>query len=157
MDGTIQATFAERSGDPRGFWSRFFGGYLRDILDRPWRRACRLAAARLWGASQIGDGWEIARGGRRVGWAEVLALAIGNQPPDPSLFRPQPARGFIDNPWGEEAEAAVRDAASSGGDVLLVGTGLTMVDAMLSLAAAGQAAVWSRSPAAAKVQVPCGL
>ena len=44
---------------------------------------------------------------------------------------------FVNNPWNEEAKAAVREAAASGGDVLLVGTGLTMIDAVLSLDAAG--------------------
>ena len=44
---------------------------------------------------------------------------------------------MINNPWGAEALAAIEDLAATGEDILLVGTGLTMVDAVLSLAAAG--------------------
>jgi uncharacterized NAD(P)/FAD-binding protein YdhS len=44
---------------------------------------------------------------------------------------------FINNPWGGEAKAAVERLVASGGDALILGTGLTMVDMVLSLAAAG--------------------
>ena len=63
-------------------------------------------------------------------------LAIGNQPPEPMPFGRGNPR-VINNPWGAEALAAIEDLAATGEDILLVGTGLTMVDAVLSLAAAG--------------------
>ena len=44
---------------------------------------------------------------------------------------------FVNDPWSDEGRAAVMQVAESGGDVLIVGTGLTMVDVVLSLDAAG--------------------
>jgi uncharacterized NAD(P)/FAD-binding protein YdhS len=68
--------------------------------------------------------------------AVALVRANGNQPPEPFAFSAAAGGRFIDNPWGAEAKAAIRGVEASGDDVLLVGTGLTMVDAVLSLAAA---------------------
>jgi uncharacterized NAD(P)/FAD-binding protein YdhS len=44
---------------------------------------------------------------------------------------------FVNNPWGDKAKAAVARLAGSDDDVLILGTGLTMIDTVLSLAAAG--------------------
>ena len=44
---------------------------------------------------------------------------------------------FVNNPWGAEAKVAVERLVTSGGDALILGTGLTMVDMVLSLDAAG--------------------
>jgi len=44
---------------------------------------------------------------------------------------------FVNDPWSDEGRAAVLKVAEEGGDVLIVGTGLTMVDVVLSLDAAG--------------------
>src|SRR6266542_2644398 len=44
---------------------------------------------------------------------------------------------FIRDPWGAASRAAVAELAATGGTALLVGTGLTMIDLVLSLDAAG--------------------
>ena len=71
-------------------------------------------------------------------------LALGNQPPDALPFaRELPERLFASDPWGAAGRAAIDAAVASavveagGGDVLVVGSGLSMIDVALSLDAAG--------------------
>src|SRR5688500_11653262 len=125
--------FARSSGDPKGFAERRgFGRYLRSILAEAVASGhVDVVEDRAVAAVPDADEWriELEAGGTIV--ARALVLAIGNQPPEPF------ADGIINNPWGDEAKAAAREAAASGGDVLLIGTGLTMIDTVLSLSAAG--------------------
>jgi uncharacterized NAD(P)/FAD-binding protein YdhS len=131
--------FAREFGDPRGFAERrFYGRYLRAILDEAATSGhVEVVSSKAVHASLEADGWqvELEDGGTVV--AQALVLAIGNQPPEPLGIASSASGRFINNPWSEDAKAAVRDAAASGGDVLLIGTGLTMIDAVLSLNAAG--------------------
>ena len=128
--------FAEAVGDPTAFAERrFFGKYLGGILDE----AKASGKVEVRGASAIGfDNGTVRFDDGSAVTAKALVLANGNQPPEPLRFA-EGVRGdlFINNPWTDEARAAVTRAAESGGDVLIIGTGLTMVDAVLSLAAAG--------------------
>jgi uncharacterized NAD(P)/FAD-binding protein YdhS len=125
--------FARESGDPKGFAERRrFGRYLRAILEEAVASGhVEVVEDRAVAAVPHGDGWTIELDGGGTIAAQALVLAIGNQPPEPF------AEGMINNPWNDQAKAAVRDAAAGGGDVLLIGTGLTMIDTVLSLEAAG--------------------
>ena len=116
---------------------REFGAYLRSILDQAVADGVELLEGFAVAAVREGD-WRVtvADGGNIV--ARALVLAQGNQPPaamragegiNPALF--------INNPWGSEAREAIERVAASGGDVLILGTGLTMVDMILSLGEAG--------------------
>jgi len=131
--------FARQSGDPRGFAERrFFGRYLRAILDEAVASGrVEVVSSKAVAAAPTADGWKLELQDDGTVEAQALALAIGNQPPEPLGIASAARDRFIGNPWSDEAKAAVREAAASGGDVLLVGTGLTMIDAVLSLAAAG--------------------
>src|SRR5207253_7986703 len=110
-----------------------FGRYLRTILKEAVEAGLvQVARHQAISAEPSASGWSVRLDdGQRVD-ASALVLALGNQPPEPLPFGQHSAR-VINNPWGGEALAAVEDLASSHEDVLLVGTGLTMVDAVLSL------------------------
>jgi uncharacterized NAD(P)/FAD-binding protein YdhS len=126
-DGT---SFAER---------RVFGRYLAEIaaghggsIDR--REVPAVAA------TPSDNGWSIElEDGTRL-TASAMVLASGNQPPAPMRqAEGLPAGLFVNDPWSDEARKAVERVAVGGGDVLILGTGLTMIDTLLSLAAAGHA------------------
>ncbi len=88
-------------------------------------------------ASRAGDGWRVELDSGESIEASALALAVGNQEPEPLSAFSGAGRRFIRNPWGADARQAVAELVASGGSALLVGTGLTMIDLVLSLEAAG--------------------
>ena len=118
---------------------RRFGRYLRAILEQA--TTAGLVApveAKAISATRDGDGWSITLDDARTVSARALVLAIGNQEPAPMAV----AQGiapelFINNPWGPEAKAATERLAGSDASVLILGTGLTAVDLILSLDANG--------------------
>ena len=79
---------------------------------------------------RLGDGRSVE--------ARALVLAPGNQAPDRLPFaRGLPESLFAADPWGTAGRAAIAKAVAEQSDVLVVGTGLSMIDAALSLDAAG--------------------
>jgi len=135
--------FAERfeaeGGHRRGFAQRlYFARYLADILEEAVRSGkVEIVNSTADSAVRQGGRWQVALDGGRTLEADAVALAIGNQEPDMLRTFSGVKNGFIGNPWGADAQAAVRDVAESGKAALIVGTGLTMVDLILSLDAAG--------------------
>ena len=114
---------------------RRFGEYLADILDEA--RASGLVTVMpsdARSAERTADGWAVnLTDGSRVE-GQALVLAQGNQPPQPpALARGVPPELFLNDPWSEPGREAIAKAAAGGGDVLLIGTGLTMIDVVLSL------------------------
>jgi uncharacterized NAD(P)/FAD-binding protein YdhS len=123
------AAFAER---------RAFGAYLQSILDdaKASGRA-RLVEGTAVGASHSDGAWHVALVDGRSIDAQALVLATGNQPPAELRAAKGAGERLIANPWGEAARAAIEDSARNSLDVLIIGTGLTMVDVVLSLDSAG--------------------
>ena len=131
---------SDRGGEPSGFAERRqYGAYVEEILAAAREEAgSRLdlvqgdvVALEQRGGSEVvvlDDGAEMA--------VDAAVLAIGNLPPDapPWLGSAGLAPGvFVDDPWAFDFAAGLWPEDT----VLLIGTGLTMVDAALVLDAAG--------------------
>jgi uncharacterized NAD(P)/FAD-binding protein YdhS len=123
---------------------RVYGDYLRDLLfwqSQPLEGRGRVQIDSI--DDEVLDLEPTASGARLAmrggGSLEVdqVVLASGNPPPrdlcDHSAVREHP--GYRANPW----EPWDKTASGLGGDVLLVGTGLTMIDTFLTLQALGWA------------------
>jgi uncharacterized NAD(P)/FAD-binding protein YdhS len=131
--------FEAEGGDRRGFAQRrFFARYLGQILQEAIASGCTqtVEATALAGHRQ-GGRWHVTLDDGSSIDADALVLAVGNQEPEALGVLEAIGHRFVRNPWGAESRSAVQDLAASGEAALLVGTGLTMVDLVLSLDAAG--------------------
>jgi uncharacterized NAD(P)/FAD-binding protein YdhS len=123
-DGT---TFAER---------RAFGRYVGEQLASA--DGVQLVEEGALAARRDKAGWTVRLASGEEIAASALVLANGNQPPAPmALGAALPPELFANNPWSEQARRAVQRLAEEPGDALILGTGLTMIDTVLSLVAAG--------------------
>ena len=130
--------FEQRGGDKRGFAQRrLFADYLGELLNGAMADGkTELLHSTAVRASRNGT-WHIDLDDGSALNADALVLAIGNQEPASLRAFANVGSRYIASPWGAQARAAVRDLAETGGSALLIGTGLTMVDLVLSLEAAG--------------------
>ena len=117
---------------------RAFGRYLRGILHEAVASGLvEVVPARALAARREGQCFRVeVEGGGHIA-ADALALAQGNQPPEPLRGTEELGACFVNNPWVADSAVAIARVAESSGDALIVGTGLTMVDMVLSLDAAG--------------------
>jgi uncharacterized NAD(P)/FAD-binding protein YdhS len=131
--------FEAEGGDRCGFAQRrFFARYLGEMLDSAVSSGCvELVEKTAVVAARDDNCWRVRFDDGSSIAATTLVLAVGNQEPDALRAFEGAGPRFIRNPWGADARAAVQDLAESGEAALLVGTGLTMVDLVLSLDAAG--------------------
>jgi uncharacterized NAD(P)/FAD-binding protein YdhS len=132
--------FEAEGGEPRGFAERrLYGRYLGEILDEALASGNTEAIAASATAARRNGRWSVQLDDGATIASDALVLAIGNQEPEPLRAFAAAESCFVRNPWGEQARQAVRELAATGGSALLIGTGLTMVDVVLSLDAAGHA------------------
>ena len=124
---------------PGGFATRGdYGRYLQGLLSA--QAAGPDAAGRLLitpdeitAIEPAGEGWTLTCGMGRTIAADAVVLALGNPPPcapegvDPELTN---SKAYVADPW--RWDSAVPPEGE--GPILLLGSGLTMVDAALSLA-----------------------
>ncbi|MFC7537416.1 FAD/NAD(P)-binding protein [Sphingomonas sp. GCM10030256] len=131
------ADFADWLADDGGSFAerRQFGRYLGAILDAA--EGVERIGSGCVSAERNGSGWVLRLDDGREVAASVMVLANGNQPPAAMAvaagLRPEL---FVNNPWTASAASALARAVEEDGDVLILGTGLTMIDTVLSLDAA---------------------
>jgi uncharacterized NAD(P)/FAD-binding protein YdhS len=134
--GHFASEVAREGYEPHEFVPRRrYGEYLRKILHEAEASGLvKIIHQDAVAAEHDADGWTVRLGdGARMHGA-ALALAQGNQAPQaPPFARGIDERFFVNDPWSEEGRAAIVRAAATGGDVLLIGSGLTMVDMVLTL------------------------
>jgi uncharacterized NAD(P)/FAD-binding protein YdhS len=131
--------FGGRGGAPAGFAQRcLYGAYLEELLGAAREAAgerLELLRDEVTGIDRTGDGelLQLRNGG--VLAADAVVLAMGNLPPDVPLAIASAGLAdgvYVADPWASDFAAGLeRDEA-----VLLIGTGLTAVDAVLMLGAA---------------------
>jgi uncharacterized NAD(P)/FAD-binding protein YdhS len=123
----------DRTVEPTDFVPRFvLGSYLADRLDAAGRR-CRRARLRrvhdrVTGAARDGRGVSLRLASGATLAADAAVLAVGLSTPG-SAWAPEDLResaAFVANPWAPSV-------GYGDGDVLFVGSGLTMVDLALQL------------------------
>jgi uncharacterized NAD(P)/FAD-binding protein YdhS len=109
---------------------RDFGRYLAELLNgAAVRRVSGEAVAVERGAVRLASGEQVA--------FDQAVLAGGNYAGRLPAVLGGLEAVLVDDPWSAEGATGVKAAAAHGGDVLLLGTGLTMVDMAVTLAAAG--------------------
>ncbi len=122
-----------------GFITRgVYGDYLQSLLDAALEDAperLTLIGAEARSLDRRDDGWRIGTSDGEIVVDEVV-LALGNlEPASPpgvdAAVRASPA--YVENPWRLDAASAERAR-----NVLLIGSGLTMVDAALTLRRPGR-------------------
>lgn len=131
------------AGDPLHFarWASAEGHGPDDYVPRrDYRRYLATLLDGTLGVTRVtGEAVAVEDEGVRLACGELVGcdaaiLAGGNYPSRlPAAFGP----GAIHDPWSPEGAAALAEAAALGGDLLLVGTGLTMVDMAVSLEESG--------------------
>lgn len=141
-------TWLRRRGnhcDPAAFVSRrLFGDYLRDLLaETEARSAGRATLLRLTGEvteladpGDPGEPLELTLDGEETVRADSAVLAVGMLPgSDPAAVTEEMRESglYVSDPWAPGA----LDAARGDESVLVIGTGLTMVDVALTLERSG--------------------
>ncbi|WP_063838303.1 FAD/NAD(P)-binding protein [Saccharothrix sp. ST-888] len=118
-----------------------YGEYLADVLaaaaSGPGPGRLHRVHERAVGVRRTDHGVTLVLGSDEPVSADAAVLALGNFPPGSAWAPPALHRSsrYLPDPWAPGALADLPDH----GDVLLVGTGLTMVDVALTLSCAGRA------------------
>ena len=130
----------EASGGERGGFAerRFYGDYLGAIFEEALATGLVEAAqGEAVAAERVDERWLVTlRDGRQLK-SRALVLAVGNEAPAGFSTLDGLGERYVRDPWRPGAAADAAKLAGEGGAVLILGTGLTMVDTVLSLDESG--------------------
>lgn len=119
--------------DPTSFLPReLYGRYLADVLDDAEVPSGSLLRRNRDVVTDVRDDGQGLRVHLSSGWtvpADTVVLALGNPPPRRRADLEENGERYVPDPWAEDLPARVGPAR----EVLLVGTGLTMVDVVAQL------------------------
>src|SRR3954471_5033735 len=125
---------------PRVDWGRYLDETLSHTYAHDEQVSLRHLRVRATGIRGDGSGVVVTADDGRVVVGDAVVLATGEKPPGvgwaPESLRRSPF--FVPDPWAPGAIDVVRRDAVGPAEVLLVGTGLTMVDVVLSLTGPSQ-------------------
>ncbi len=125
LDWTLRAG---RDPDPLGFLPRMeYAAYLQDTLADVADHRLSISAGRVEDITPVPGGFEL-RTRDRVSTAGTVILAHGNQTPQ-ELPEVSGHPGYLGNPWDLAAIRALPGDAT----VVVVGTGLTAIDTVITL------------------------
>jgi uncharacterized NAD(P)/FAD-binding protein YdhS len=125
---------------PRIEWGRYLDETLSRTFAHDERVSLRHLRARATGIRRDGSGMVVTADDGQVVVGDAVVLATGEKPPGVG-WAPESLRCsafFVPDPWAPGAIDVVRRDALGPAEVLLVGTGLTMVDVVLSLTGPSQ-------------------
>ena len=127
------------SGDPASVAERrLYGAYLEELLEEAAREVgdrLQIVNGEAVAVTADGEGDAIQLGSGQSLRADAVILSIGNLAPlGPALIPAElPPGVFVADPWAGDIAAGLSDRDR----VLLIGTGLTAIDAALTLQASG--------------------
>jgi uncharacterized NAD(P)/FAD-binding protein YdhS len=120
---------------PRVEWGRYLEETVRRTFAHDENVSLRHLRVRATGIRREAAGLVVSTEDGQVVVGDAVVLATGERPPSTSWAPEAVQRSafFVPDPWAPGAVDVVRRDAAGPPDVLLVGTGLTMVDVVLSL------------------------
>jgi uncharacterized NAD(P)/FAD-binding protein YdhS len=120
---------------PRVEWGRYLDETVRRTFAHDDNVTLRHLRVRATGIRRDDLGMVVGTDDGQVVVGDAVVLATGERPPSTSWAPEALQRSafFVPDPWAPGAVDVVRRDAAGPPDVLLVGTGLTMVDVVLSL------------------------
>ena len=123
---------------PRSLYGEYLAGVLAQTCTPP-SRVTRISGTAVGLTHDLETGaWRIHLHDGRTLVARSVVLALGNLPPaDPLTFKHGAPENYLSDPWAPGAAQGL--AAQS--VILLIGTGLTMIDLVLALRAEGHRGV----------------